>query len=65
MTIYSCGVGGRWAGKRRRSCPLPHALRKGWNVKTQCHKKTLKSLSVSWLPLALMTNFAAALQTYT
>lgn len=35
MTVYSCRVGGRWAGKKRCSCPLLHALRKGWNIKTQ------------------------------
>lgn len=59
MTIYSFGVGGRWAGKRRCSHPLPLAVRKGWNVKTQRHKKTLKSQFLSWLPLALMSKFAA------
>lgn len=44
MTVYSCCVGGRWAGKRRCSCPFLHTLRKGWNIKTQCHKKILKSI---------------------
>lgn len=43
-TVYSSCVGGRWAGKRRCTCPFLHALRKGWNIKTQCHKKTLKSI---------------------